>query len=66
MRARYQVAYGDVCIDTLRDGHGVPLGLLPSSLRDVEDFDDVAERFAANGFLVLRPQPRGCWAALVH
>ncbi len=59
MRARYLVAYGDVRLDTLRDGHGVPLVLLPSSSRDSEDFDDVAERLAANGFMVLRPQPRG-------
>ena len=37
----------------------MPLLLLPSSSRDLKDFDDVAERCAANGFMVLRPQPRG-------
>ena len=33
--------------------------LLPSSSRDSEDFDEIAEMFAAEGFRVLRPQPRG-------
>jgi pimeloyl-ACP methyl ester carboxylesterase len=35
------------------------LVLLPSSMRDSEDFNEVAERLAQNGFYVLRPQPRG-------
>jgi len=33
--------------------------LLPSSSRDSEDFDEIADMFAAEGFRVLRPQPRG-------
>ena len=33
--------------------------LLPSLGRDSEEFDPVAERIAAAGFRVLRPQPRG-------
>jgi pimeloyl-ACP methyl ester carboxylesterase len=33
--------------------------LLPSSSRDSEDFDEIAERFSDEGFRVLRPQPRG-------
>ncbi len=58
-RRRYLVAYTDIKIDVIADGQGAPLVLLPSSSRDSEDFDDVAERLAAAGFLVLRPQPRG-------
>lgn len=59
MRDRYLVSYDDVRIDTIRDGRGTPLVLLPSSSRDSEDFDDIAERLAARDFMVLRPQPRG-------
>ena len=33
--------------------------LLPSSSRDSEDFDAIAEQFADAGYRVLRPQPRG-------
>ena len=58
-RRRYFVGYDDVRIDVIGEGKGMPLVLLPSSSRDSEDFDDVAARLAANGFLVLRPQPRG-------
>jgi pimeloyl-ACP methyl ester carboxylesterase len=35
------------------------LVLLPSSMRDSEDFNEIAEELAKNGFFVLRPQPRG-------
>lgn len=38
---------------------GTPLLMLPSSLRDPADLDDVAKRLADAGFLVLRPWPRG-------
>jgi pimeloyl-ACP methyl ester carboxylesterase len=60
-RRRVPVAYDDVSIDVIQDNpDGAPaLVLLPSSSRDSEDFDDIAERFAAHGFHVLRPQPRG-------
>ena len=40
-------------------GGPAALVLLPSSSRDSEDFDDISVRFAAEGLLVLRPQPRG-------
>jgi hypothetical protein len=59
MRRRELVSYNDIEIDTIINGSGTPLVLLPSSARDSEDFDEIAEMFAAEGFLVLRPQPRG-------
>jgi pimeloyl-ACP methyl ester carboxylesterase len=63
MRRQESVTDGTVAIATVIDepapGGGVPLVLLPSSSRDSLDFDDVAERFAAVGYRVLRPQPRG-------
>ena len=62
-RRRFCVAYGDVSIDTILDepdsGAGDALVLLPSSSRDSEDFDEIAGMFAAEGFRVIRPQPRG-------
>ena len=62
-RRRITVAYDDVSIDVILDEPGAqpadPLVLLPSSSRDSEDFDEISEMFAAAGFLVLRPQPRG-------
>jgi pimeloyl-ACP methyl ester carboxylesterase len=60
-RRRASVAYDDVAIDVILDGPdtGEPLVLLPSSSRDSEDFDEISDMFAAKGFLVLRPQPRG-------
>ena len=62
-RRRFSVAYDGVSIDTILDepdsGAGDALVLLPSSSRDSEDFDAIAEMFAAEGFRVIRPQPRG-------
>jgi pimeloyl-ACP methyl ester carboxylesterase len=60
-RRRVSVAYDDVSIDVILDGPDTSdaLVLLPSSSRDSEDFDEISEMFAAEGFLVLRPQPRG-------
>lgn len=62
-RRRLAVQYDGVSIDTILDESGSAdagaLVLLPSSSRDSEDFDDIAQRFAAVGFNVLRPQPRG-------
>lgn len=50
----------DVQIEVLVDGEpGQAIVLLPSSMRDSRDFDDLAQRIAARGFRVLRPQPRG-------
>ncbi|MBZ5578997.1 MAG: alpha/beta hydrolase [Acidobacteriia bacterium] len=49
----------DVRIEVIAEGSGPLLVLLPSLGRDSEEFDPVAERLAAAGFRVLRPQPRG-------
>jgi pimeloyl-ACP methyl ester carboxylesterase len=46
-------------IDVIVEGSGRAIVLLPSSLRDSEDFDTLAALLAAEGFQVLRPQPRG-------
>jgi pimeloyl-ACP methyl ester carboxylesterase len=62
-RRRVSVTYDNVSIDVILDEPATAspdvLVLLPSSSRDSEDFDDIAEMFAAEGFRVLRPQPRG-------
>jgi pimeloyl-ACP methyl ester carboxylesterase len=62
-RQRVSVAYNKVSIEVILDEPGAPgadaLILLPSSSRDSEDFDEIAEMFAAEGFRVIRPQPRG-------
>ena len=52
-------AAGDTVIDVIVDGAGPAIVMLPSSQRDSEDFDDIAQLIAAQGFQVLRPQPRG-------
>jgi pimeloyl-ACP methyl ester carboxylesterase len=56
---RFLVRRPDVAIEVLAQGHGSPIVLLPSLGRGASDFDRVAERLAAAGFRVLRPQPRG-------
>jgi pimeloyl-ACP methyl ester carboxylesterase len=56
---RTLIARGDVRIEVLAQGHGNVIVLLPSLGRGAEDFDVVAERLAATGYRVLRPQPRG-------
>jgi len=54
------VRYDDVVIETIVEGAGPAIVMLPSTGRDgLHDFDDVAGRLAAAGFTVLRPQPRG-------
>src|ERR1043166_5426171 len=58
-RSRVLVKYGDVQIDTIVDGSGPAVVLLPSLARDSEDYDEVASTLADKGFRVLRPQPRG-------
>ena len=58
-RTRDVVRYDDVAIEVIAEGSGPPIVLLPSLGRDSEEFDPVAERIAAAGFRVLRPQPRG-------
>ncbi|HEU0201219.1 MAG TPA: alpha/beta hydrolase [Burkholderiaceae bacterium] len=59
-KRRVLVRAADAQIDVTVDGEaGASIVLLPSSLRDSEDFDDLARRIASAGFVVLRPQPRG-------
>ena len=58
-RHRVLLADGPARIDVIAEGRGPAVVLLPSSQRDSEDFDDLAQRLAAAGFTVLRPQPRG-------
>ncbi|HET6608428.1 MAG TPA: alpha/beta hydrolase [Rhodopila sp.] len=63
MRRQETVSDGTVSIVTIIDepeqGPAPNLVILPSSSRDSLDFDDIAERFAREGFRVIRPQPRG-------
>jgi pimeloyl-ACP methyl ester carboxylesterase len=56
---------GAVTLDVLADGpaSGRTLVLLPSLGRGAGDFDPIAERIAAAGYRVLRPQPRGIGAS---
>ena len=53
------VRYGDITIETIVDGKGPAVVLLPSLARDSEDYDAVAGGLAGRGLRVLRPQPRG-------
>jgi pimeloyl-ACP methyl ester carboxylesterase len=53
------VTRGDARLEVLTQGKGPPIVLLPSLGRGATDFDPIAERLAAAGFRVLRPQPRG-------
>jgi pimeloyl-ACP methyl ester carboxylesterase len=59
VRTRDVVRNGEVTIEVIAEGRGPLIVLLPSLGRDSEEFDPVAERIAAAGFRVLRPQPRG-------
>ena len=59
-RRTMMVPAGDAVIETIVEGAGPALVMLPSLGRDgYEDFDDVAALLAAGGLTVLRPQPRG-------
>ena len=58
-RSRELLQHGGAQVEVIVDGSGPAIVLLPSSQRDSEDFDDLASRIAAQGFRVLRPQPRG-------
>ena len=52
--------YDDVAIETLVEGAGPAIVILPSLGRDgYGDYDQVASSLASSGFTVLRPQPRG-------
>ena len=58
-RVRDMVHYDNISIDVISEGAGPLVVLLPSRGRDSEDYDPVAAGIAAQGFHVLRPQPRG-------
>jgi pimeloyl-ACP methyl ester carboxylesterase len=58
-RTHEVVRRGDVTIEVVTEGRGPLVVLLPSLGRDSDEFDPIAERIAAAGFRVLRPQPRG-------
>src|SRR3984885_3279682 len=53
------VSRGNVELEVLAQGAGPVIVTLPSLGRSGEDYDAVAEMLAAEGFRVLRPQPRG-------
>lgn len=57
--SRMLVPCQDATIEVIAEGSGSLLVMLPSSSRDLLDFDHVAASLAAEGFRVLRPQPRG-------
>lgn len=58
-RTRVLVRYGGIVIETIVEGQGPAVVLLPSLARDSEDYDAVAEGLVRSGLRVLRPQPRG-------
>ena len=58
-RERVLIRYGTVVIETIVEGAGPAVVLLPSLARDSEDDDAVADQLARRGLRVLRPQPRG-------
>ena len=58
-RTREVIRRGDAAVEVVAEGRGPLVVLLPSLGRDSDEFDPIAERIAAAGFRVLRPQPRG-------
>jgi pimeloyl-ACP methyl ester carboxylesterase len=58
-RKRQLVRHDDVIIETIVEGTGPLIVLLPSLGRDSEEFDPWAAEIARAGFRVLRPRPRG-------
>src|SRR3954452_11508317 len=56
---RQLVSRDNVQIEVLSQGSGPTIVLLPSLGRSGEDYHVVARMLAADGFRVLRPQPRG-------
>ena len=55
----YLVAAGGAQIETIAEGEGPLVVVLPSRGRGAEDYDGLARGLAASGYRVLRPQPRG-------
>jgi pimeloyl-ACP methyl ester carboxylesterase len=59
----YRVATRDAHIETIAEGKGPLVVILPSRGRGAEDYDELARSVAAAGYRVLRPQPRGIGAS---
>jgi pimeloyl-ACP methyl ester carboxylesterase len=57
------VPNGPARIEVLARGTGPTIVILPSLGRGATDYDQVADTLAADGFRVLRPQPRGIGAS---
>jgi pimeloyl-ACP methyl ester carboxylesterase len=57
------VTRGNVELEVFAQGHGPTMVLLPSLGRGAGDFEPMAAVFEAEGFRVLRPQPRGIGAS---
>ncbi|HKW36276.1 MAG TPA: alpha/beta hydrolase [Burkholderiales bacterium] len=55
----YLVPAGDAQIETIAEGKGPPVVILPSRGRGARDYDGLARRISGGGYRVLRPQPRG-------
>lgn len=53
------VKHGNVQIEVLSQGKGPTIVILPSLGRSGRDYDQVAQYLVADGFRVLRPEPRG-------
>ena len=58
-RTRVLVRYAGITIETIVEGKGPAVVLLPSLARDSDDYDAVADGLVRQGLRVLRPQPRG-------
>ena len=58
-RKRQLVRHDDVVVESIVEGDGPVIVLLPSLGRDSEEFDDWAAEIARGGFRVVRPRPRG-------
>ncbi|WP_083672020.1 alpha/beta fold hydrolase [Sphingomonas montana] len=61
--ARTIVRKGAVQIEVLEQGAGRAIVILPSLGRSAEDYDSVARYLAADGYRVIRPEPRGIKAS---
>jgi pimeloyl-ACP methyl ester carboxylesterase len=60
---RKMVSRGEVKLEVFAQGRGPTMVLLPSLGRGAEDFEPMASALEADGFRVLRPQPRGIGAS---
>ena len=59
MKSKFVVVAGNARIETIAEGLGPLVVVLPSRGRGAEDYDEVAQAMAKAGYRVLRPQPRG-------